>query len=430
VNTALDSSDRQPSAEDAVLARIVRREAGLIVAQLERRLGNFDVAEEAVQEAVVIALRTWRRDGVPANPGGWLSLTARHRAIDLLRKRSREVPLAEEWDGDSSAAARYAQPTGDVRLPMLFGCCHPALGVEARLALTLRAVVGMTTQQIASAFLVPEATMAQRLVRAKRKITSAGIPFTIPLAADLAPRLDDVLTVIYLSYNAGYLEPGAPGRELSEDAIWLSELVARAMRDQAEAWGLLALLTFLSSRTNSRFDDHGRLVLLKDQDRARWDEVAISRADGYLATAAALGHPGRFQLQAAIAGCHANATSWEETDWLQILTLYDLLLRFDSSPVIRLNHAIALSHLRGAAAALAEVDQVADRLSGYHLLHATRAQLLTALGDHAAARVANERALALTHNPAEQQLLRSRLEGSDLELAGLAAELMMREYKA
>ncbi len=399
----------QPSAEDAALARSVRREAGLIVAQLQRRLGNFDIAEEAVQEAIVIALRTWRRDGIPVNPGGWLSLAARRRAIDLLRKRSREVPLADEWDADPTTSAMAAQRSGDERLPMLFGCCHPALSVEARLALTLRAVVGMTTQQIASAFLVPEATMAQRLVRAKRKITTAGIPFTIPAAADLAPRLDDVLTVIYLSYNAGYLEQSASGRELSDDAIWLAELVTRAMPDQAEAWGLLALLTFLSSRTQSRFDDQGRLVLLEDQDRDRWDEVAISRADGYLSTAAALGQPGRFQLQAAIAGCHANAKSWDETDWLQILTLYDLLLRFDSSPVIRLNHAIALNHLRGPEAALAEVDQVAGRLSGYHLLHATRAQLLTALGDHAAARAANERALALTHNPAEQHLLRSRL---------------------
>ncbi len=407
------SDTSQPSAEDAALARIVRREAGLIVVQLQRRLGNFDVAEEAVQEAIVVALRTWRRNGVPANPGGWLSLAARRRAIDLLRKRSREVNLADEWDVDLTTAEGPAQRAGDERLPMLFGCCHPALGVEARLALTLRAVVGMTTPQIASAFLVPEATMAQRLVRAKRKITSAGIPFTIPDADDLAPRLDDVLTVIYLSYNAGYLEMSASGRELSDDAIWLAELVARALPDQAEAWGLLALLTFLYSRTQSRFDDQGRLVLLEDQDRGRWDEVAISRADGYLATAAALHRPGRYQLQAAIAGCHADATSWAETDWLQILTLYDLLLRHDSSPVIKLNHAIALSQLRSAAAGLAEVDQLADRLSGYHLWHATRAKLLTELGDHAAARTANKRALALTKNPMEQQLLRSRLESSE-----------------
>ena len=410
------TADVQASAEDAALARIVRREAGLIVAQLQRRLGNFDIADEAVQEAIIIALRTWRRDGVPANPGGWLSLAARRRAIDLLRKRSRELPLADEWDADATAADAV-EHTGDERLPMLFGCCHPALSVEARLALTLRAVVGMTTPQIASAFLVPEATMAQRLVRAKRKITSAGIPFTIPAAADLAPRLDDVLTVIYLSYNAGYLEPSESGRELSDDAIWLAELVARALPDQAEAWGLLALLTFLYSRTTSRFDDHDRLVLLEDQDRRRWDGVAISRADGYLSTAAALRRPGRFQLQAAIGGCHANAASWAETDWLQILTLYDLLLRYDSSPVIRLNHAIALSHLHGPAAALAEVEQVADRLSEYHLLHATRAQLLTALGDHEGARAANQRALALTRNPAEQQLLQARLAALDLELA-------------
>jgi len=410
--------------EDAALARIVRREAGLIVAQLQRRLGNFDVAEEAVQEAIIIALRTWRRDGVPANPGGWLSLAARRRAIDLLRKRSRELPLADEWEPDPAVAISPLGRTGDERLPMLFGCCHPALGVEARLALTLRAVVGMTTQQIASAFLVPETTMAQRLVRAKRKITAAGIPFTIPEAAELAPRLDDVLTVVYLSYNAGYLEPSESGRELSDDAIWLAELVTRALPEQAETWGLLALLSFLNSRTAARFDDHGRLVLLEDQDRTGWDEVAISRADGYLTTAAALHRPGRFQLQAAIAGCHASAASWADTDWLQILTLYDLLLRYDPSPVIKLNHAIALSHLRGPAAALAEVDQVADRLSGYHLLHATRAQLLSDVGDHAGARAANQRALALTHNPAEQQLLRSRLALLDLELASSAAELI------
>ncbi len=394
------------STEDVALARLVRREAGLIVAQLHGRLRDFDVAEEAVQEAIAVAVAVWRRDGVPPNPGGWLFTTAQRRAIDLLRRRTREQRLAAELAAESAGPADAA---ADERLPMLFGCCHPALSVEARLALTLRAVVGMTTPQIAQAFLVAESTMAQRLVRAKRKITLANIPFVIPDDDELGPRLDDVLTVIYLSYNAGYLDPSAAGRELSEDAIWLAELVARALPAEPEAWGLLALVTYLSSRSTARFDPHGDLVLLADHDRKRWDTVAIARADGYLQRAAKRNQPGRFQLQAAIAGCHASAPSWAETDWLQIVTLYDLLLRWDPSPVVRLNHAIALGHLDGPAAALTEVDTIADRLDGYHLLHATRADLLARLGDHDGARRANERALQLAVNPAEQRLLRARL---------------------
>ena len=398
------------SAEDAVLARLVRREAGLIVAQLHRRLGDFDVAEEAVQEAVTVALRTWRRDGVPPNPAGWLAVTARRRAIDLLRRRTRESRLADELADDPTMGPPAAERPGDERLPMLFGCCHPALSVEARLALTLRAVVGMPTPQIARAFLVPEPTMAQRLVRAKRKITQAGIPFAIPGLDDLAPRLDDVLTVVYLSYNAGYLDPSPAGRELTEDAVWLAELVARALPEQAEAWGLLALLTFLSSRTPARFDERGQLVLLENQDRTRWDAVAITRADGYLTKAASLRRPGRYQLQAALAGCHASAATWAQTDWLQIVTLYDMLIRLDASPVIRLNQAIAMSWVCGPRVALAAAEEMAERLDGYHLFHATRAQLLERLGDHAAARSANERALALTDNPAERALLHARLD--------------------
>jgi RNA polymerase sigma-70 factor (ECF subfamily) len=393
--------------EDAALAHIVRQEAGLIVAQLHRRLRDFDVAEEAVQEAVTAALSAWRRDGVPANPGGWLALTARRRAIDLLRRRSREHRLIDELGTDEALIAADPVRGADERLPMLFGCCHPALGVEARLALTLRAVVGMTTPQIARSFLVPEPTMAQRLVRAKRKISLAGIPFTIPEGDALAERLDDVLTVVYLSYNAGYLDPSSAG--LTDDAIWLAELVARAMPMQAEAWGLLSLLTFLSSRAAARFDARGSLVLLSDQDRSRWDDVSITRADGYLNRAAALRRPGRYQLQAAIAACHASAPTWSDTDWLQIVTLYDLLLKLDPSPVVRLNHAIAVWHVAGPGAALVEVDAVAERLADYHLLHATRAQLLAETGDQRGARRANERALELTTNPVEQELLRSRI---------------------
>jgi RNA polymerase sigma factor (sigma-70 family) len=417
----------EPVVPDTTLAQIVRDEAGLIVASLYRRIGDFDVAEESVQEAVVAALRTWRVDGVPPNPGAWLRLVARRQAIDRLRRSVREeratdaltdaerrARLLAEQVADPAAdlvgvirAAESASDAADERIPMLFGCCHPALRVEARLALMLRAVVGLTTPQIARAFLVPEATMAQRLVRAKRKIVAVGIGFEVPTGSERASRLDEVLTAIYLAYNAGYLS--RDDRTLTEDAIWLAELVARSLPDEAEAWGLLALITNLSARATARFDPTGRLVLLSDQDRSRWDRVAIARAEGYLVRSAALRRPGRYQLQAAIAACHADAQSWAATDWLQILTLYDLLLSHDPSPVVRLNHAIALGHVSGAAAALLEVDAVADRLADYHLLHATRAQLLAELGDLEEARAANVRALELTDNPAEQELLRARI---------------------
>jgi predicted RNA polymerase sigma factor len=271
--------------------------------------------------------------------------------------------------------------------------------------------------QIAHAFLLPEATMAQRLVRAKHKITTAKIPFVVPEDDDLAPRLNDVLTVIYLCYNEGYLQPVEESRRLAEDAIWLAELVAGQLNREPEAWGLLALLTFLASRARARFDEDDGLVLLADQDRRRWDQVAIARADGYLARAAAFGRPGTFQLQAAIAACHATSPSWAETDWLQIVTLYDLLLRWDASPVVRLNRAIALGRLEGPAVALAEIDGIGPKLDSYHLLHATRAHLLTQLGRLDEAAAANVRALELAANPAERALLRGRIDSQDVEAA-------------
>ena len=417
-----------PGVPDTALAQIVRDEAGLIVASLYRRIGDFDVAEEAVQEAVMAALRTWRIEGVPPNPGAWLTLAARRRAIDRLRRSVREertvdaltfadsrARLLAEVDADpalgTSGAAAGAGDAADERIPMLFGCCHPALRVEARLALMLRAVVGLTTAQIARAFLVPEATMAQRLVRAKKKIGAVGIAFEIPVGRERASRLDEVLTAIYLAYNAGYLSRVDGG--LTEDSIWLAELVARALPDEAETWGLLSLLTSLSARSRTRFDGAGRLVLLADQDRAAWNGEDLARAEGYLVRSAELRRPGRFQLQAAIAACHADAACWADTDWLQILTLYDLLLTHDPSPVVRLNHAIALSHVSGPGPALAELSEIEDRLGDYHLLHATRAQLLTDLGDLDGARDANLRALALTDNPAEQDLLRLRIARID-----------------
>jgi RNA polymerase sigma-70 factor (ECF subfamily) len=403
---------------DAALARLVRAEAGLIVASLNRRLGDFDIAEEAVQEAIGTALRVWRTDGVPPNPGGWLAVTARRKAIDLLRAGSRDrrlaETLAEEVRVSSPGPGQSADPAGalstaDDRLPMLFACCHPALAADVRVPLSLRAVVGMTTTQLARAFLVPEPTMAQRLVRAKRKIGAAGIPFAVPEDDRLAERLDDVLTVIAVAYDARYLDPAAA--EVAEDAIWLAELVARSLPDEPEAWGLLALLTFLSSRASARFDADGRLLVLAEQDRGRWDAVAIARADGYLTKAAAMRRPGRFQLQAAIAGCHASAPTAAATDWLQILILYDMLLGLDPSPVVRLNRSIALAEVAGPEVALAQVDALAERLGGYHLFHATRAALLTRLGDDTGARTANERALALAGSSAEQALLRTRLSG-------------------
>lgn len=396
---------------DAALARLVREEAGLILASLHRRIGDFDLAEEAVQDAVVSALEHWRRDGIPPNPGGWLALAARHKAVDELRRRSRRQQLIDELAADAAVTAPRG-PAGegavaDERLPMLFGCCHPALAVEARLALTLRSVVGMTTAQVARAFLVPEPTMAQRLVRAKRKITSAGIPFVIPDGDALAPRLDDVLTVISVAYDAGYLDPS--GSVLTADAIWLAELVAGALPAEPESWGLLALLDFLAARSPARFDPAGGLVVLADQDRRRWDAMAGARAEGYLVRAASFRRPGRFQLQAAIAAVHASAARFADTDWLQILTLYDLLLTFDPSPVVRLNQAVALAHVAGPRAALEVVEGLAVRLADYHLLHATRAALLAELGEVDRARAANEAALTLAATSAEQELLRRRL---------------------
>ncbi|NUR09077.1 MAG: RNA polymerase sigma factor [Nocardioidaceae bacterium] len=398
---------------DAALAAAIRAEAGSIVASLHRLVGDFDVAEEAVQDAVVEALRSWRTDGIPDRPGAWLQVAARRNALDRLRSRQRyEKALGRLREG----IARESAPpdAADDRLPLLFGCCHPALAVEARLALTLRAVVGLTTAQIARAFLVSEQTLAQRIVRAKRKIVDAGIPLTMPAPEDRAERLDDVLTVAYLMFNEGFVSTaGEHGddRDLADDALWLAGLVATSLPDEPEALGLLALLTFQHARQPARFADDGSLVLLERQDRGRWDRALIDQADRVLERAAGQHRPGRFQLQAAIAGCHASAGSFEGTDWLQILVLYDMLLAHDASPVTRLNRAVAVARVWGPGRALADVEPLADELDGYHLFHATRAALLRELDRRTEADEADARALALTHNPAERNLLRARLDG-------------------
>ncbi|RYB94114.1 RNA polymerase sigma factor [Nocardioides oleivorans] len=395
------------SSTDDLLARTLREEAGPLVARLTRRFGDFDLAEEAVQGAVVEALTTWRRDGAPHRPGAWLQVAATRNAMDGMRLRDRQRALAHR-----ATPPAYDVEVGDTddRLALLFACCHPALAPDARLALTLRAVVGLTTPQIARAFLTHESTLAQRIVRAKRKVVAAGISLTVPAESDLGARLDDVLAVVYVMFNEGFVSSTGPtqDRDLAADAVWLAGVVATALPDEAEAWGLAALLTIQHARSRARFSD-GDLVLLRDQDRSLWDHDAIAEGERMIERAASLGSPGRFQLQAAIAAVHATGASWAETDWLQVSLLYDELARWDASPVVRLNQVVARAQVVGPLDALAGLEPLAVPLDGYHLFHATRAELLSAVGRVDEAAVANRRALELTTNDAERRLLTTRL---------------------
>jgi RNA polymerase sigma factor (sigma-70 family) len=398
------ADDRTTRATHAALAAVFREEAGLLTAVLVRILGDFDVAEEIVQDALLVALERWPVDGIPERPGAWLLTVARRRALNQLSRDARYRAKLEQLE----------QPVPhepDDRLRLMFTCCHPALSREAQVALTLRAVCGFTTSEIARAFLASETAVAQRIVRARRKIVAARIPYRIPDDDELEERLREVLAVLYLMFNEGYLASGGPSparRDLAEDAAWLTALVTRLLPGEPEPLGLLALMRLHLARAEARFTEAGELILLQDQDRFRWDRAMITEGITLIEQAAALRRPGPFQLEAAIIACHAEAESWEATDWPQIVILYDLLLKMRPSPVVRLNRAVALRQVLGLEAALAEVNALESDLNNYHLFHAIRGELLLEMGQREQARASALQALGLTQNRAEQSLLARR----------------------
>ncbi|MFF5302277.1 RNA polymerase sigma factor [Streptomyces sp. NPDC013161] len=409
-----------PDVEGAVAAAF-REEWGQVVATLIRVTGDWDLAEECAQDAFAQALDRWRRDGIPRRPGAWLTTTARNRALDVLRREAvgaaklREVavlgrdegPYDPEYDGDDSGVE-------DDRLRLVFTCCHPALPIEARVALTLRTLAGLTTPEIARAFLVPEATMAQRLVRAKKKIRNAGIPYRVPPAHLLPERTTGVLGVVYLLFNEGYA--ATSGAELVRtnlcaEAIRLARVLARLMPDEPEVLGLLALLLLHDARRGTRVDAAGELVTLEDQDRTAWDRAEVGEGAALLETALRRGRPGPYQIQAAIAACHTTAPTADDTDWADIAGLYGELERLVPSAVVRLNRAVAVGMAQHPDAGLELVAELerSGELADYHLLPATRADLLRRSGRTAEAAAAYELALELVENAAERRFLERRL---------------------
>jgi len=404
------------------LEQVYRQEAARITAALAARIGDVGLAADAVQDAFLEAIEHWRDGEVPPNYGGWLATTARRKAIDRLRRaragQEKLALLAATMTGEDGNEGGHegngvgADSVDDELLGMIFACCHPALPRESQIALTLRAVCGLTTAEIAAAFLAAEPAMTQRLLRARKALRAAHADLRVPDPDELASRLAEVLAVIYLVFNEGYLASAGrqpARRDLAAQAVTLTRLLHRLMPREPEVLGLLALLLLHESRAATRFDGWGRLVRLADQDRARWNRALITEATRLLDRALALRAPGPYQVQAAIAALHAEAPGYEQTDWAQIRLLYDRLQALTPSPVVLLNRAVATRYVVGPQAALAEIMPLAAELDGYRLFHALRAGLLAGLGLHDEAGAARERALALAGNPAERELLARQL---------------------